>query len=148
MHTFVKSLAIVGLTALAACGGDTRAPGKTDSPAKTAKTVSPEIAAFDHMLVLINKVAEDMNSIKTEEDAHRLKNAIAVNIRDMYAIEKDLRDQAKSSETVEKKGQMRRMIKLGRALKRVDAAWDRIEETHPEFEKIIKMEMATLRRSK
>lgn len=141
MNILPKLIAISGLALLTACGAKSETPKTTEVAPEATVEVSPELAYIDIHIDAMNNIADELNLINANTDAHRYKISIAKSMVEMYNSKskyEGMIDETKAAQLMMTTG---RLQKHRDAAKRMGEAMKRITQEQPEAYQIVAVEI-------
>jgi len=141
MQIFTKFIALSAITVLAACGAKSESSKTAQTVPDVEVTVSPELAYINLHIDLMHKIADELDLVNANTDAHRYKNSIAKNMSEMYNAKskyEELIDPSKVTQLMIKTGHLNKQMD---AMKRMGEAMGRLSKEHPEAYRIVATEI-------
>jgi|GEM_PF-6668115 len=126
MNSSIKILAMGCLLLTSGCGGGTNPPETVNDKVMTTGQFSPEEAYIRRQITAFKDLADALNTVQTESDAHRVKKSAAAAFIDVFGLDGEKVeniDEDSLAETLAKGGLLPEYIaaqrKLGEAMTRL-----------------------------
>jgi len=153
MKIICKTIAISSLILITACGAKTEAPATVDSaPNANAfvdvrATMPAKASPFDVHLAALHQIADDLNAIKTMDDALKMKKRIAANILVMNDSLEQYEQRVKGNKRAEVNAFRSRQHEYAEAMENYMKAMHALAEKDPKLFGIVAMELAKIAKS-